>query len=196
VPLLHALQAALLGGGKALALHGGAVDHHGPLGGQGLAQGAAQRADVVAVDDAHVGEVQLLPPESRGPEGLDRLLEVRTQALERVADADRELGEPALDALAGVPQLGVEADAVEVARQRSDVGSDRHPVVVEDDDDRRPLSAGLVHGLEGHAAGERAVPGDGDDMALGGMATAHRLLDADGVADRRRGVPGAHDVVL
>ncbi len=196
VPLLHALQAAVLGGGKALALDGGAVHDHGPLGGQSLAQRAAQGADVMAVDDAHVGEVQLLPPEPGGPEGLDRLLEVRPQALERVADAGRELGEPALDALAGVPQLGVEADAVEVARQRADVGRDRHPVVVEHDDDRRPLAAGLVDRLEGDSAGQRAVTGDGDDVAVGGMAAAHRLLDPDGVPDRRRCVPGPHDVVL
>jgi hypothetical protein len=196
VPLLHALQAALLGGSEALALDGGAVHHHRALGGQSLAQGAAQGADIVTVDDAHVGEVQLLPPQARGPERLDRLLEVRSQALEGVPDARRQLREAALDALPRVPQLGVEADAVEVARHRADVGRDRHPVVVEHHDDRGALPAGLVHRLEGDPAGQRTITGDGHDVPVGSVAPAHGLLDADGVADRGGGVPRPHDVVL
>ncbi len=164
--------------------------------GQRLAQRAAQRADVVAVDHAHVGEVELLPPQAGRPERLDRLLEVRTEPLERGADPRRELRQAALDLLAGVPELGVEPDAVEVARQRADVGRDRHPVVVEQDDDRRALAAGLMHGLERHAAGQRAVADDRDDVPVLAVAAAHRLLDPDRVADRGRGVAGAHDVVL
>ena len=42
VPLLHALEAALLGGREALALDGGDVDDDGPLGLEGLAQRGAQ----------------------------------------------------------------------------------------------------------------------------------------------------------
>ena len=42
VPALHALQAALLGRGEALALHGGDVDDDGPVGRQRLAQRAPQ----------------------------------------------------------------------------------------------------------------------------------------------------------
>src|ERR1700743_595386 len=57
---------------------------------------------------------------------------------------------------------------------------------------------------EGAAAGHRAVADHGDDLAVAVLAAgwrralqvAHALLDADGGADRRRGVPGAHDVVL
>ncbi len=196
VPLLHALQAALLGGGKALALDRGAVHDDGPLGGQGLAQRAAHRADVVAVDDAHVGPVELLPPQTRRPEGLERLLDVGAEALEGGADAGRQLGQAALEVLAGVPQARVEAHAVEVARQRADVGRDRHAVVVEQHDDRGAEAAGLMDGLEGHAAGHRPVADDGDDLAVLAVAAAHGLLDPDRVADRRRGVAGAHDVVL
>jgi len=41
------------------------------------------------------------------------------------------------------------------------------------------------------------VADDGDDLACVGLAAqAHALLQADGVADRGRGVAGAHDVVL
>ena len=43
----------------------------------------------------------------------------------------------AFDVLARMPELGVEADAVEVARQRAHVGRDRHPVVVQHHHQRR-----------------------------------------------------------
>ena len=197
VPRLHALQAALLGGREALALHGRDVDDDRAVGRQRLAQRAPQARHVVAVDDADVGPVELLPQQARRPEGLDRLLQLRAEALEGRADAAGQLGQPVLDALAGMPQLRVEPHAVEVARERADVGRDRHPVVVEDDDDRRAQAAGLVDRLEGDAAGHRAVADDGDDLArVGLVAQAHALLEADGVADRGRGVAGAHDVVL
>ena len=197
VPALHPLQAAVLGGGEALALHGGDVDDDRPVGRERLAQRAPQRRHVVAVDDAGVGPVELLPQQAGRPEGLDRLLELRAEALEGAADAAGQLGQLVLDALACVPQLRVEPHAVEVARQRPDVRGDRHPVVVEDDDDRRAQAARLVDGLEGHPSGHGAVADDGDDLAgVRLVAQAHALLEPDGVADRGRGVAGAHDVVL
>ncbi len=121
---------------------------------------------------------------------------MRSEPLELAADPGRQLAEAALDVLARVPQLRVQAHPVEVARQRADVRSDRHPVVVEQHDDRRALAAGLVDRLERDAAGHRAVADDGDDEAVLAVAAEHRLLDADGVADRGRCVAGAHDVVL
>ena len=169
----------------------------GRCGLQRVAQGTAQRAHVVAVDDADVRPAELLPPQSRRPEGLDRLLELRAEALEALADAAGQLGEPLLDALARVVELGVEPDAVEVAAQRADVRRDRHAVVVEHDDHRGLQPAGLVHRLEGDAAGHRAVADDGDDLPRVDLAAvAHALLQPDGVADRRGGVARAHDVVL
>ncbi len=104
--------------------------------------------------------------------------------------------EAALDVLARVPELRVEADAVEVAAERADVGRDRHAVVVEHHHDRRAEAAGLRDRLERDAAGHRAVADDRHDVAVLAVAAAHRLLDADRVADRGRGVAGAHDVVL
>ena len=60
----------------------------------------------------------------------------------------------------------------------------------------RSMPAGVQERLEGHPAGERAVADHRDDLAVGRDALAHRLLDADRVRDRGRGVAGAHDVVL
>ena len=196
VPLLHALEAALLGRGEALALHGGDVDDDGALGLERGAQRLADRAHVVAVDDAHVGPVELLPPQAGLPERLDRLLDLWPEALERGADPARQTRELLLDALAGLPQPRVEPDAVEVARQRTDVRRDRHPVVVEDHDHRRAEAAGLVDRLERDTTGHGAVADDGDDLAVIPRAVPHGLLEAHGVADGGRCVAGAHDVVL
>src|SRR4029079_8692238 len=123
---------------------------------------------------------------ARSPERLDRLLELRAEALEPRADAGRQPRELLLDALAGLPQARLEPDAVEVARQRADVRRDRHPVVVEDHHERRAEAAGLVDRLERDAAGHRAVADHRDDLAVDAVAAAHRLLDPDAVADRGR----------
>ncbi len=53
-----------------------------------------------------------------------------------------------------------------------------------------------MQGLVGDAAGERAVADHGGDAAVLADPVAHRLLQPDPVADRGRGVAGAHDVVL
>ena len=50
--------------------------------------------------------------------------------------------------------------------------------------------------LVGDAAGQRAVADHRDDLAVLADPVAHRLLEPDRVADRGRGVAGAHDVVL
>jgi hypothetical protein len=54
----------------------------------------------------------------------------------------------------------------------------------------------VVERLEGDAPGQGAVADDRDDLAVLAHPVAHRLLEADGVGDRGRGVAGAHDVVL
>src|SRR6185437_2723866 len=144
-----------------------------------------------------IGPVELLPPQAGGPERLDRLLQVGTQPLEGGADPDRQLRQAALDVRAGVPQLRVQAHAVEVARERADVGGDRHAVVVEHDHDRRSQAAGLADRLERDATGHGAVADHRDDLGvLSAARLAHALLDTDGVADRGRRVAGAHDVVV
>ena len=122
VPLLHPLQAALLGRREALALDRVDVDDDRAVGLEGLAQGLAQGVHVVAVDHAHVGEVELLEEEARRPVGLDRRLDLRPQPFDPLAEPQRQLGQPVLDPLAGVVEARVEPHPVEVARERADVG--------------------------------------------------------------------------
>src|SRR6478736_2300708 len=117
MPLLHALQAAVLGGREALALDRRAVDDDGALGLERGPQRAAHRAHVVTVDDAQIRPVELFPPETGRPEGLHGLLEPRAEALERRADAGRQLRELLLDALARLPQARIQPHAVHVPRQ-------------------------------------------------------------------------------
>ena len=96
VPLLHPLEAALLGGLEALALDGVDVDDDGPVGLQRLGERPPQGRDIVAVDHAHVGEVELLEEEAGRPVGLDRSLDLGAEALDSAAEAERQLGEPLL----------------------------------------------------------------------------------------------------
>ena len=84
-------------------------------------QGRAQCGDVVTVDHAHVGEVELLEQQPGGPVGLDRRLDLGAEPLDLTTEAERQLGEPLLDVLAGVVQARVEPEVVEVARERADV---------------------------------------------------------------------------
>ena len=82
VPLLHALEAALLGGLEALALDGVDVDDDRAVGLERVADRAPQRGDVVAVDDPDVGEVELLEEQAGRPVGLDRGLDLRAEPLD------------------------------------------------------------------------------------------------------------------
>ena len=150
----------------------------------------------MAVDRAHVGEVELLEEEARRPVGLDRGLHLGPEPLDPAAEAERQLGEPLLGGRARLVEARVEPHALEVAGDRADVRRDRHAVVVEDDHHRRLQPAGVVERLVGDAAGERAVADHGDDLAVLADPLPHRLLEADRVADRGRGVARAHDVVL
>ncbi len=195
VPLLHPLEAALLGGREPPALDGVDVDDDRAVGLERLPQRPADVGDVVSVDDPHVGDPELLEEQARRPVGLDRRLDLGAEALDAPAEPERQLRQCLLDVLAGVVEPRVEAEAVEVVGQGADVRRDRHAVVVEDDHDRRLQAARLLERLVGDAAGQGAVADHGDDLAVGTDPAAHRLLEADRVADRGRGVSGAHDVV-
>ena len=149
---------------------------------------------VVPVDHADVGEPQLLEEHAGHEERLHRLLDVLAQPVRLPADG-RDLGDAVLEVLAQPRERRVEADAVEVELQRADVGADGHLVVVDDHHQRRAQVAGLVEGLEGDPAREGAVAEDADDAAVVLPGDALGLDEAESVADRRRRVAGADDVV-
>ena len=185
----------LLGRLVPLALDGAHVDQDGTSRVHGLTQRFAQRADVVAVDDADVGKTELLEDEPRAEEGLHALLDVFAQAVGAGADG-RDAGDRALHVLAQAGEPRVEAEAIEVELKGADVGLDRHLVVVQHDDERRAQLPGLVHRFEGDPAREGPIAQHADDAAVGVPGEPRALHQAQTVADRCRGVPRADDVVL
>ena len=107
VPALHPDEAPVLGRLEPLALDRLDVQHHRTLGLQRRRERAAHRADVVPVDDADVGEVELLEEQARRPERLDRLLDLRAQPLDAIADAGRQPREALLELLAHLYRPGL-----------------------------------------------------------------------------------------
>ena len=178
----------------ALALDGLDVDDDRAARVDRLADALAQGVHVVAVDDADVGEAQLLEEHARHEQRLHRFLDVLAEAVRLLADGG-DAGDAALDVLAQTGERRVEADAVEVELQGAHVGADRHLVVVEDHDQRRAQVPGLVERLEGDAAGERAVAEHADDVAGAFAGELGGLDEAEPVADGGGGVAGADDVV-
>ena len=97
--------------------------------------------------------------------------------------------------LAQTSERGVEADTVEIELEGADVGADGHLVVVEDHDQGRAQVPGLVHRLEGDAAGQRPVAEHADDVAVRHTGELGGLDEPQPVADGRRRVAGTDDVV-
>src|SRR2546425_6744612 len=86
-------------------------------------------------------------------------------------------------------------DRTEVLVDRADVRSDRHTVVVQDDDDVAARIAGVVQSLVGQPAGHRAVTDDGDDLEYQSFQVASRRHPVRG-RQRRARVTGAELIVL
>ena len=159
-------RGGVLGGGlEAVPLLGHHVQQHRPLELPHHVQVLLQLADVVAVDRPDVAEAEVLEEHAAQQAGLDGVLDLREEPLDRVAD-HRHAVEHLLDL--GL-QAGVEVghpQPVERFGQSAHAGADRHLVVVEDDDEVLLQPAGVVHGLEDHAAGEGAVADHGHDVAI------------------------------
>ena len=146
-----------------------------------------QGLDVVAVDRADVLQAQVLEHALRGDEVLEALLGAVQGLVERLADDRRALqevlaaGQEALVAVGG-------AQGGEVVGEAADGGGVGALVVVDDDDERAVLGGGdVVQRLPGHAAGQRAVADDGDDVVVL-LQHLVGLGEAVGPAEDGRGV--------
>ena len=69
-------------------------------------------------------------------------------------------------------------------------------VVVDHDHDRAACRGDVVQRLPAHAAGERAVTDDGDNVAVAVPGQLEGLGQPVGIGQRRAGVAGLHPVVL
>jgi hypothetical protein len=182
-----------LGGGVTLALLRQRVDEDRP--------GAARLGDpedrdealhVVPVDRADIGEAEFLEKRATDGHALHEFPGAAGAVLER---GGQELhgflggGAQILERLAGV-------ETGEVLRHGADRRSDRHLVVVQDDEEPLFHVAGVVHGLIGHAGGHGAVADHADHVAdaRGAEIACHGEAEAGG--DRCGGVRRSEGIVL
>ena len=155
-----------------------------------------QLPHVVAVDRSDVAEAEILENHPAEQPGLQRVLHLREEAFDRLAD-DGHVGKQLLhlDLQAGVEVGG--AEMIERFGQSAHARADRHLVVVEDDDEVLLEPAGVVHRLEDRAAGEGAVADDGHDVPLfigpeQIVAAPHSQRGADAAS----GVTGHEQIVV
>ena len=147
--------------------------------------------EIVAVDRPDIVEAELVEQRAAGEEAAREFLDLRRLVL----DEFRQVPGKLLADLAQ-RQIGAPRDqAREIGRHRPDRRSDRHIVVVENDDQARVPRAGIVHRLIGHAGRHRAVADHGDDIVRLPVQIA-RDSHAERGGNRRRGMGGAKGVVL
>ena len=81
-------------------------------------------------------------------------------------------------------------------RERTYIGSNRHLVVIEDDQERQLECAGVVQRLERHPSGQGPVANDGNNAAFRIGPLRERDRHAQSRRNRGRGVPRAKRIVL
>ena len=154
------------------------------------------RLDVVAVDRADVLQPEVLEHALWGDDVLDALLHAVQGLEDRLTD---DWG-PAEHLLAPLEKPLVAARGPqrrEVVGEAADRRRVRPLVVVHDDDEAPALVRGdVVDRLPRHATGQRPVPDDRDDVAVGLSAKLESLGEPVGVRQRGRGVAVLDDVVL
>ncbi len=190
------LGRVLLGEVAAASLLGDRLDDDRAFHLLGALEDVYQPLHVVSVERAEEGEAQFLEDHAAAA-GQHELLGAAHAALgDLPGDAaswhviEGEAGDAAQP-----PVVAVGADAVEIGVQRADVVGDALIVVVEDDDELFVQRASVVDGFERHAAGERAVADDRDDVEGLALEVA-RGGEAQRGGDRGAGVARAEDVVL
>ena len=119
-----------------------------------VAQPAAQRRQVVAVDRADVAEAQLLEEHAAGEQRLEAVADLVERLVGHAAD-ERASRRAVAAAAAWSPGRSWSAGTVEVLGQAADARADRHLVVVEDDQQVLLQAAGVVERLEDDAATAR-----------------------------------------
>ena len=155
-----------------------------------------QLPDVVAVDRPDVAEAQVLEDHPAHQARLDRVLDLGEEPFDRIADHRHAVEQFLdLDFQSGV-ELG-RAEPVERFGQTADSRTDRHLVVVEDDDQVLLQTAGVVHGLEDDAAGKCPVADDRHDVPrLLGPQQVVAAAQAQGRSHAAAGVAGEKQVVV
>ena len=124
-----------------------------------------QHIDVVAIDGTEIAKPQLLEKHSRS--------EKRLHALFPLSHQSRHSGEGTGCGVDNAANRGTNAivervalDRGEILRHRTNVRSDRHLVVIQDDDEIALGGAGVVQTFVRQTARERAITEDGYDLEI------------------------------
>ncbi len=188
-----------LGGRVALALDGLDVDQDRCAQTEGGLERMLQLVEVVAVEDADVGDPDVLEEPDLGPAALEALLRPGEQLECRLADErdarQRSLG-GRLRLLVGPRQ----AHLVEAGREPADRWADAHLVVVQDDQQRVLGVAEVVERLHRQSRADRRIAdADGNPLParrIGPSTNVASGRQADADADAGPGVAAVEDVVL
>ena len=163
----HAVELAgiALGVGVALALDALHMDHHGPPQLPGPLEHIHQAVQVVAVDRSQVGKAHVLEEGAAGEDGLFQggfhpMVEAVDGMLRGLGPEEPPV--PLFEVVIG----GLGAEPRQMGGHGPHIGVDGHAVVVEDDDERLPRGPGVVEALVGKAAGQGAVPDEGQDAVI------------------------------
>ena len=127
-------------------------------------QELAHALEVMTVHRTEIGKAHLLEQRGRQDSPLDLRLEARNRARDR--SAARNTAEPLLDAGFCTQILRADTQARQMAAKSADIFGDRHIVVVEHHEQRLPRGAGAAQRLICHAAGQRTVANDRDNVVL------------------------------
>ena len=150
-----------------------------------------QLFEVVTVDDTDIVKAELLEQSTAGDEPAGELFRERGLLLEEFRQVIGKL----LSEAAQRHVHRARQQPGEIIRHRADGRSDRHLVVVQDDDEASVHRAGVVHGLVRHAGRHCAVADHADHiMFLAGKVARHRHAQSGGY--RGRGMRCAESIVF
>ena len=150
-----------------------------------LCQQLADALEVVAVHRAEIGKSHLLEQRRRQQEALDARLGARDRLRQR--PSARNTRELFLDTHFRTQITRTDAQARQMTAQAADILRDRHIVVVQNDEQRLARRAGIRKRLIRHAAGQRAVADDRDNVVFL-VSERARVRHAERDRNRVRGV--------
>lgn len=176
------------GGLIAAALFGDDVENDGFVALLQVLQALDERGKIVSIDGAVVTKAELLEENIRHEHVFGVALDLVNEFTGLGAgDLFDEAGRSFADAIVG----GMSLEGVEILSESADVFVDRPFVIVEDDDAALGGGGDVIKSLQGGAAGEGGVTGDGDDvviLALEIATGAHPESGGEGGASVARSV--------
>ena len=170
------------------------VEHHGTTLVLDVAQPAAQAGQIMPVHRADVAEAQLLEQHSACEERLEPVADLVERLVGHAADKGHLAQQLAHVPLGVLIELG-QAGAVERPGQAADTRTDRHLVVVEDDQQILAEAPGVVERFEDDAGRQSAVADDRDAVMIAVPEQLVAHFQPERAGDATAGMAGHEQVV-